>query len=100
MSDYTQCPRCDGDCQVYAYASPGDDKNFPQGEYFQCPLCIGTGTVQIKTAEEYYIKNGKPKILIRESKNLPADAIVLVCGNQRYVAKIEALSQEKNNADI
>jgi DnaJ-class molecular chaperone len=53
MSIYVKCPRCEGRCQVFAYTRIGNGFAPSEGEYFQCPVCHGTGEADEESAREY-----------------------------------------------
>jgi hypothetical protein len=54
MSDlYVKCPRCSGRRQVFAYTDLGSDYQPSRGEYFNCPLCSGTGEADAQQAAEW-----------------------------------------------
>jgi len=49
MSDlYVPCEKCGTNGQIYAYTNRDDPSS---GEYFDCPLCHGTGEVDKELIE-------------------------------------------------
>lgn len=53
MTTYIACPRCKGACQVFAYTELPEFGRPSVGEYFQCPLCLGTGEADAQEAAEW-----------------------------------------------
>lgn len=54
---YVICPRCKGDRQIFAYTRLPGIGQPAQGEYFTCPPCSGTGTMDEEDAAQWRADN-------------------------------------------